>query len=241
VTTSHARQADRPVPKEPDRVVAATARRTSVPRRWLPTGRALVGGALIATAVAAVLISNRSASQPPTTRYVVVTADIAPGDVLRAEQLGTVAAELPADLSVVAAEDAQGLVGRVARVALTSMDLVRPDDLYERGRFTPPASTEVALEMTPAAALIDTIRVGDRVDVLSTDPDGNGTVTIATGVPVSAVADPSDDGIGASGTVRVRLGLPDTATAAAVVDAAVRTEVSFTLPVAGPTEVEATR
>lgn len=242
MATTQPRQADRSVPTASDRRAAQTATRSAPSRRWLPTGRALVGGALIATAVAGVLVANRSADRPPTTRYVVVTAAVDAGTVLRSEQLGTVAAELPGDLSVVPAEEAQDLVGRVARVPLSSMDLVRPDDLYEHGRFTPPTVTEVALDLPPAAALADTIRVGDRVDVLSTDPDRSGTVAVAASIPVTAISDSSDSGgIGASGTVRVRLGLPDATTAAAVVDAAVRTEVSFALPLAGTADAEGTR
>lgn len=200
---------------------------------WLPTGRAVVGAVLVATAAAAVLITHRAASQPPTTRFVVVTREVPAGQVVDAADLGTVAAELPADVAAVAAEDAERLVGRVARTRLEPMDLLRPGDLHEAGRFTTPDSTEVAIELPAAAALVDTVEVGDLVDVLSTDPNGEGTTTVARGVRISGVQGADDDGIGASGTVRVRLGVDDGALAEALVDAAVRTDLTLALPRSG--------
>lgn len=212
---------------------ADTANRTRTRSTWLPTGRAVVGAVLVATAAAAVLITHRSASQPPTTRFVVVTRELQAGQAVGADDLGTVAAELPADVSAIAEQDAERLVGRVARTRLEPMDLLRPDDLHEAGRFTTPDSTEVAIELPPAAALLDTVEVGDLVDVLSTDPNAEGTTTVARGVRVSAVHGDDDDGIGTSGTVRVRLGVDDAAIAEALVDAAVRTELTLTLPRSG--------
>ena len=207
--------------------------RTSPARTWLPTGRALVGGALIVTAAAGVLVAHRSASQPPSTRYVVITRQVEAGSALNAADMGTATAELPSGLSAVPADQAQQLIGRVARVPLNAMDLLRPDDLFEPGRFRSPATTEVALDLTPAQALLGTLRVGDSIDVLSTDPDGQGTATVATGVVVTEVGGDGDGGIGAAGTVQVRVGLPDPSAAEAVVDAAVRTEVTLALPPPG--------
>jgi hypothetical protein len=197
---------------------------------WLPTGRAVLGGVLVVTAATGVLVAHRAASEPPTTRFVVVTGDVAAGHPVAASDLGTIAAEVPAGVEVVRGEDADDLVGRVARVPLRSMDLLRPDDLYEAGRFTTTETTEVELDLPPGRALAGTLQVGDLVDVLSTDPDRSGTTTVAAGVPVSAVVDGDGTGIGTTGTVRVRIGLPDAVTAEAVVDAAVRSEVTLALP-----------
>jgi hypothetical protein len=138
-------------------------------------------------------------------------------------------------LSVVPAEQADDVVGRVARTTLRPMDLLRSTDLFDAGRFSAAAATEVAVELRPAQALLGTIAVGDLVDVLSTDPDGQGTATVALAVRVSAVRGNGDDeGIGATGTVRVRLGVPDAATAEALVDASVRTELTLALPLPAP-------
>lgn len=208
----------------------------SVPR-WLPTGRALVGGVLVATAIAGVLVAHDAAADPPSDRVLIMTRDVAAGSVVTDADLGSVPADLPPGTSAVSVDDVDDVVGRAARQELHEMDLVRAGDLFEAGRFADGPGTEVALELSPARALHGTLRAGDRVDVLSTDPDGRGTVTIATDVAVAAVAD--DDqagGIGAAGTVTVRLGLPDQATAEIVTDAAVRTDVTLTLPSPADTE-----
>lgn len=210
-----------------------TARRAPT---WLPTGRGLVGGVLVVTAVAGVLVAHRAATQPPTTRYVVMTRDVASGDPVGVDDLGTIAAELPDDVGAVSGVEADGLIGRVARVPLHDMDLLREGDLFEPDRFTTPGTTEIALDLTPAQALLGTLQVGDRVDVLSTDPDGVGTTTVATDVLVSEVHDDDAGGIGATGTVRVRIGVADTASAESVVDASVRTEITLSLPAPGPTD-----
>lgn len=198
---------------------------------WLPTGRAVVGGVLIASAAAGVLLAHRAADAPPQQRYVVATVDLPIGATIRASDLGTVAADLPDDLSVVSDAQAQELVGSVTRQPLRAMDLVRPSDLVDPGRFDTPDAVEVALDLAPARALAGTLRAGDRVHVLSTDPDGRGTTTVAQSALVAQVG--TDDGveaIGSSGQVRVRLSLPDAAAAQSVVDASVRAELTLALP-----------
>ncbi len=208
----------------------------------LPSSRAVVGGVLVVAAAAGVLVAHRSATSPVTTRYVVVTRPIEAGEILGAEDLGTVAADLPDDLGVVSAEAADEMIGRVVRTSLDDLDLLRPDDVYGTGRFTPPGSVEVGVELPPGQALAGSIRPGDRVDVLSTDTEGTGTMTIARSVLVSAIEDGSGhEGIGSSGSVRVRLGLDGSAAAETVIDAAVRSEVTLALPAPAPSASEVGR
>ena len=73
--------------------------------------------------------------------------------------------------------------------------------------------------------------------MLSTDPDSTGTRRVADAARVTAVSSPDEGGIGADGSVRVRLGLPDGETATAVVDASIRSELSLILP--APTRSDA--
>lgn len=197
----------------------------------MPSGRSLIGGVLVASAAVGVLLAHRSASDPPSTRFVVATQDVPAGSTLSSEHLGLVAAELPAGSTAVPATEVDQLIGRVTRVPITTMDLLRPHDVLEAGRFTSASAVEVELDLAPARALAGTIREGDRVDVLSTDGDGSGTITVARDAVVTLAADDDPDAsIGGLGTVRVRLSLADDATATAVVDAAVRTDVTLTLP-----------
>lgn len=225
------RASDDPADGDAVRAPAGPGPRRTARPGWLPTGRAVVGGVLIASAAAGVLLAHRAADAPPQQRFVVATVDLPIGATIRASDLGTVAAELPDDLSVVPDAKAQELVGSVTRQPLRAMDLVRPSDLVDPGRFGTPDAVEVALDLAPARALAGTLRAGDHVHVLSTAPDGRGTTTIAQNALVAQVG--SDDGveaIGSSGQVRVRLSLPDAAAAQSVVDASVRAELTLVLP-----------
>ena len=197
----------------------------------MPTTRAVVGAILIAVAGSGVLMAHRAASAPPASRYVVVTADLAAGSVVKASDLGTLAIDVPAGLNVVPARDVRRVVGRVTRTELTELDPLRSDDLFERGRFSSPGSVEVGVEVKPARALAGAVKAGDVVDVMSTDPDGAGTTTLTTGATVVSVSGRSDGAsIGTSSTLSVRLALDDGTVAPDVVDAAVRAQITLVLP-----------
>lgn len=197
----------------------------------------MLGGLLITVAAAGVLVAHRAAATPPNHRVVVATADLEVGQRLTSDDLGTVAVDLPNGVAAVPAADAEALIGRTVRTSVEELALLRPSDLYEAGRFDDLAAVEVAVDLSPASALLGSIRVGDLVDVLSTDPDATGTRRVATDARVTAVTDPDEGGIGADGSVRIRLGVPDHETATAVVDAAIRSEVSLILP--APTRSDA--
>jgi Flp pilus assembly protein CpaB len=195
----------------------------------LPSRRALTGGVLIAIAAAGVLSAHRSATAPPSTRYVVVTSPVNAGHRLEATDLGSVRADLPEGLAAIRLEHSNQLVGRTTRVGMSALSLVRPGDLHPPGRFRSDGSVELALELEPARGLAGAITPGDLVDVLATDPDSSGTRVVARGARVTDTGD-GPDAIGAAGRVTVRLELSDRTIATAVVDAAVRSDVSLVVP-----------
>ena len=83
------------------------------------------------------------------------------------------------------------------------------------------------------------VPLGGTLEVLATDPDGTGTRVLATDVLVVGVDDGgSDDGIGVSDRVGYRLAVLDVETAASVVDAAVRSELTIVMSTGrgGPTD-----
>ncbi|UDY35798.1 SAF domain-containing protein [Dermatobacter hominis] len=186
-------------------------------------------------AAAGVLAAHRAAAAPPTTRVVVVTRDVPAGTVLDAADLGTVAVDLPAGATSVAGDDAQDVVGAVARHDLHEMDLLRPSDTGRAEDEPAPGSVVVPVEVERSRALTGTVRTGSRVDVLATDPDGAGTRVLATDVLVVAVDD-EDDGLGAGDGVRFRLALADATAATSVVDASVRSQLTLVLPDQRPTD-----
>lgn len=217
-------------------------------RRGLPTGRACVGAVLVTTAAAGVLFAHRSASQPPSSRYLVATQPIASGQIIRAQDLGSIAIDLPSELDAIPAAQASKLIGRVASTAVSRSELLRPGDALAAGRFVDPTAIEVSLDLPPAQALQGMLQQGSIVDVLATDPEpdpstGLATTVLATAVRVSSVgegnnADGSDasgsgessSGIGASGQVRVVLSVSGNETATQLVDAARRAEITLVLP-----------
>ncbi len=202
-----------------------------------PSGRAVVGGLLVALAAAGVLSAHRAASTPPSTRYLVLTADVAAGTTLSADHLGSVALDLPGELAAVQETEAANILGRVAATGLDELDLLRPGDVHEPGRFADPDAVEVALDLPSSRAMLGALERGDRVEVLATDPAAAGTDRVAG----ATVVDPGDaqrGGIGSASTVTVRLSVVDGDVAAAVVDASVRAEVTLALPAPVEDELE---
>lgn len=197
----------------------------------LPSGRAALGAALVVVAAAGVLAAHRSATRPPTTRYVVAARDVAAGTRLRAQDLGTLAMDLPRGVGAVPAGSARSLVGSVTARRLDALDLLRPADVAADDDADA-GTVEVPVEVARSRSLGSSIHVGSRVDVLATDPDGSGTTVLAHAVRVVAV-DGGDEGIGVTGGSRFRLAVPDADTATAVVDASVRSQLTLVVPDAG--------
>lgn len=210
---------------------AANDRRTAGGGRWSlphPPARAVVGGAMVVVAVAGVLLAHGSATSPPEERVVVAVRTLVPGHEIEAEDLGTVAAELPAEVAVVPSTDAPDLVGRVVQRRIGELGLVEPGDVAPAGRRRA-GSVELTVDLPPAAAMAGVVREGDVVQVLSTDPDGEGTAVVADAV----VVDPggsTDGAIGSSAESRVRLAAASEETALRIVDATLRSQVTLTLP-----------
>jgi hypothetical protein len=196
----------------------------------VPSSRAVIGGVLVVAAAAGVLATHRSAGSSSREPVLVAVDAIEAGTVLGPEHLGTVHMEVPEGVAVFTEDEVDDVLGRSTGRALDGLDLLRPSDLLGRDRLNRPGSVEVALDLPPAQALAGTLRTGDRVDVLATDPEAAGTSTIVRGAVATWVA-PADAGsIGASGTAGVRLAVADHATAEALVDASLRGEVTLTLP-----------
>ncbi|GEM_PF-1395828 len=217
-------------------------------KRNLPSGRACVGAVLVTLAATGVLFAHRSASQPPTSRYLVATHSIRSGQIITAQDLGSIAVDLPSQLTAIPASQADNLIGRVASTSISPSQLLRPEDALAVGRFIDPTAIEVSLELPPAQALQGLLQQGSLVDILATDPEpdpntGLATTVLATGVRVSAVGDPntpdgssqdasseSSAGIGASGQLRVVVSVSGPETATLLVDAARRAEITLVLP-----------
>jgi hypothetical protein len=196
----------------------------------------LVGVALVIAAAAMVLVAHRSASRPPQDRWLVTVEEVALGTPLRREHLGAAAIELPRGVRAVPVEDLEDVLGRVVARPLAQGALLTSDDLLAPGRFDGGTGIEVALTFDAGRWPDSGVRVGDRIEVLSTDPEGSGTRSLVSGARLVALGD--DDGgadLGAPEGTRVRLAVPDLDDAAALVDASVREELTVVVPAPGAT------
>lgn len=188
----------------------ATARR-AVLRRRRPLA-ALAAGVAVAAAV-------HTLAAPPPARVPVLTAahDLGAGSVVGADDLvrvGFAAGTVPADL-------AADPVGRTVATAvrrgepLTDVRLVAPAlsdaSLSAEGRVATPVRL-------PDAGMAGLLAVGDRIDLVATDPQTGTAETVASGVPVLALPRtvPRADTPGALVVVGVLPGEVTTVTAAAV-------------------------
>ena len=190
-------------------------------RRAVLARRRLLAALLTAVAVAAGI--HAAASPPPSAVPVRVAArDLPAGAVLEAGDLRTVGFA-PGSVPDGLADDA---AGRTLAAPLRSGEPVT--DL----RLVGPALTDgypglaaVPVRL-PDAGMVDLLRVGDRVDLVSADPQGGGASVVATGVPVLAIPVPTDaSGTGLTGRLVVIGAEP--ADVARIADAAVRTFVTL--------------
>lgn len=175
-------------------------------RRAVLARRRLLAALLVAVAVTT---GVRAATAPPAPSVPVLTAarDLPAGAVLGADDLvevayapGTPPAGLAADV-----------VGRTLAAPLRRGEPVTDVRLTGAGlTATDPSLTAVPVRL-PDAAMVALLEVGDRVDLLATDPRGSGSRVVVAGVPVLAVPPPPDDfGHGQPGALVV-VGVPPVA------------------------------
>ena len=155
---SRTRPADSTAPVDSQ---TASPQATARLRRSLPSGRACVGAMLVTIAAAGVLFAHRSASAPPSSRYLVATKSIQSGQVIQAEDLGSIAIDLPRQLDAVPANQANKLIGRVAGNSLSP--------------------SELATTVLAARVLVSSVGDGSSPDGGSAEDSGGG----ASGIGVS--------------------------------------------------------
>lgn len=170
----------------------------SVQRRSsLPTGRAVVGGFLVALAALGIYAGYLSSTRGPTTAYVVARRDVPIGTRLTADDL----AALPMELPDVVARDA-AFASEEALIGATTVGPVRRGELVQAGdvvkKRSGPGELEVSFELESARALAGTLRPGERVDVLATFGAGGDTYTV-TVVRQARVLETSREGGGLAG------------------------------------------
>ena len=173
-------------------------------RRSLPGGRAVIGGFLVAASATGVFAAWSSASSGPSTAYVVVTDDIAPGQRIERRDLALVTVDLPTAQRRLAFTDPEVLIGATAIAPLVDGQLVQSSAVAKPAGA--PERAQISLRVEPGAAVGGDLRPGDVVDVIATYTSGGQpqTSTIArSALVVKLVSD--EQRVGAGGSVVVVL------------------------------------
>jgi Flp pilus assembly protein CpaB len=191
-------------------------------RRTVLARRRLLAGLLTAVAVAAGLHTARAAP-PPQVEVLVAAHDLPAGEVLDAgdvRRVGFAPDSVPGGV----ARDPEGRTLAAplrAGEPLTDVRLVGPalTDGY-------PGLVAVPVRL-PDAGMAGLLRVGDRIDLVSADPQGRSAETIAADVPVLALPDTPTEAGAAGLTGRLVVVGAQPAEVARIADASVRTFVTI--------------
>jgi Flp pilus assembly protein CpaB len=194
-------------------------------RRAVLARRRLLAALLTAVAVTTGLHAA-TATPPPEVRVVVAAHDLPSGTVLGDEDLRTVEFRPGSVPAGVAAAPAGRTLAAPLRAGepVTDVRLIGPP-LTEG--YPGLAAVPVRL---PDAAMADLLAVGDRVDLVSADPQGTGATVVASGVPVLAL--PAGDGEAGAAGLTGRLVVVGAAPGdvARIADASVRTFLTVAFP-----------
>lgn len=199
-----------------------TTRRRLGPRRGVPSGRAALGGLLVAgSAIGAIALAG-AGSGPDVVPVVVADGTIEAGAALGPDSLRVEHMALPAALVDSTYADTRSLEGTVSRSRLVDGELLQPGDVVEstaEQRAAAPAR-EVSVRLDADRVVGGRVEAGDRVDVLATYGTGVEAVTVVVLADASVLAASSDDdGLGSGRSVVLTLALVDRAQTVALAHA----------------------
>lgn len=192
--------------------------RTLERRRTLPSGRAVVGGFLIALAAVGgygAVILNRA----PLPRFVVAATTLRVGQRITPSDLTTEPMRLPANLADnLAFTRPATLVGAVVVAPVQAGELLQVSDVVASPG--PGRDRELSFPIAPARALDGDLRPGDRVDVLATFGQAGSAVTTAVVEDADVVAvSASSGGLAGSSDLVITVRLRTPAEVVALVNA----------------------
>lgn len=208
VTSSQPRRTERT-----DHDTSQGAARRVERRIGLPSGRAVIGGLLMALAAIGTFLAYAGASADDSIDVLIATRDLRSGELLTAQDVELVPVELPSGV--------RGLFG--ATDAAVGRRMVAPVDAGEfllASATVVPTDGEETLEVAvalPGTRAAGRLRAGDRVDVFSTW-SGEVTELIAVDARVLEVRG-GESALGGGETVVVRLAVNDFAQVEALVHA----------------------
>jgi len=208
------------------RQVNKAARRTIVPRRNLPSGRAVVGALLVTLSGLGLYAANQAATASPHSTWIVARHRIPTGHRITAADLGLARMQLIDETEAVSFSDPADVIGRRALSELEPNELVQHSDIARR--MQPSGSARrLTLELTRAQALDGQLATGDRVDIVATGAEPGSTRLIVSGALVAGVNVGSADSVGSSAAVRVALVVADEDAAQLMIDSSEHGKVTL--------------
>lgn len=191
--------------------------RTVRPRRGLPSGRAVIGGFLVALAAVGVFAAYTSVTAPPATSYAVATRDLQPGDQIDAGSVELVPINLPDAQRQRSYDQIDALIDATVIEPLVAGELLQEGSLIATGAEV--GTRTVSFPIEPARAVNATLKNGERVDILATFGSGGESCThlVAGDVPIVAVAESTSSLVGQPGglTITVQVETADAGLAVA--------------------------
>lgn len=173
-------------------------------RVGLPSGRAVVGGLLMALAAVGTFLAYAGATTDDRIDVLVARRALSPGQTVRADDVRLVPVDLP--------DGVRGLFGAVgAAVGRQVVAPVAAGEFLLASATAAPAEGGEALEVSlrlPASRAVGRLQAGERVDVFSTW-DGDVTELVAVDARVLEVGGSSSSGLGGGDAVVVRLAVSD--------------------------------
>lgn len=189
-------------------------------RRRRPSGRAVLGGFLVAMAALTAFVAARGTPDGPSHSYVVVARDVIAGTKLQPGDLREVTMDLPDSLAGRAFRDARTLVGRLAVHPLSSGELIQASAVVT-GDATDPRF-QISLPVERARAVDGLVTTGEQVDLLVTYGAGADaeTLVVVRGAEILRVDQGQHGALGGDNDMIVLLALTTPNDALAVTHAA---------------------
>ena len=193
-----------------DSTVGATrpAARRLQRRAALPSGRAVVGGLLVAFAMVAAFVVAAGSGGGPRGEVVVATHPIAIGHQLELDDLRVEPVDLSDALASATFTNPGDLIGTVTVAPLTTDEIVGRSAIVELGAKGP-AGHAFSFPVDRERAVNGHLEPGDRIDVLATYGSGDSarTLVVARGVQLIGIESAGSATLGSNGKVVVSLSL----------------------------------
>jgi len=195
-----------------------STRRRVLRRRPLPSGRAVVGGLVVAVAMLASFAVAGGSSGAPRGRVVVARRDVQLGAHLTAADLTVVPVDLPGRVAAATFSSPADLEGTVALAPLAAGDVVDRSFVSTSGGG--PSGAQLSFPLDRDRALDGDLDLGEQLDLLATFGTGDQAHTDVVARAVRLVAvDADGSGLEGAGKLVVTIQLADAGDVVAVTHA----------------------